>query len=80
MRKTGKSLDDSVDAETVARWLNCSMRQVRQYAEEGLVVRPGPGQFDLERSVGNVIFHLRELASSRRGADGTEVANRRNGA
>jgi hypothetical protein len=34
-------VDDSVDAATVARWLNCSTRQVRQYAEEGLVVRVG---------------------------------------
>src|ERR1700722_3157355 len=68
-----KSVDDSVDVETVARWLNCSTRQVRQYAEEGLAVRTGPGRFDLERSVGNVVLHLRELASSRRGADGTDV-------
>src|SRR3984957_19413349 len=68
-----KSVDDSVDVETVARWLNCSTRQVRQYAEEGLAVRTGPGRFDLERSVGNVVLYLRELASSRRGADGTDV-------
>jgi phage terminase Nu1 subunit (DNA packaging protein) len=66
-------VDDSVDAATVARWLNCSTRQVRQYAEEGLAVRTGPAQFDLERSVGNVVLHLRELASSRRGADGADV-------
>jgi hypothetical protein len=26
-------MDDSVDAEMVARWLNCSTRMVRQYAE-----------------------------------------------
>ena len=72
-KKTVASVDDSVDVETVARWLNCSTRQVRQYAEEGLAVRTGPGRFDLERSVGNVVLHLRELASSRRGADGTDV-------
>lgn len=71
--KTDAAVDDSVDAETVARWLNCSPRMVRQYAEEGLVIRTGPGRFDLERSVGNVVLHLRELASSRRGADGTDV-------
>jgi terminase small subunit / prophage DNA-packing protein len=72
-KKTVTSEGDSVDAATIARWLNCSTRQVRQYAEEGLVVRTGPGRFDLERSVGNVVLHLRELASSRRGADGTDV-------
>ena len=72
-KKTGTPMDNSVDAATVARWLNCSPRMVRQYAEEGLVVRTGPGRFDLERSVGNVVLHLRELASSRRGADGADV-------
>jgi phage terminase Nu1 subunit (DNA packaging protein) len=66
-------MDDSVDAEMVARWLNCSTRMVRQYAEQGLVIRIGPDRFDLERSVGNVVLYLRELASSRRGADGTDV-------
>jgi phage terminase Nu1 subunit (DNA packaging protein) len=72
-KKTVAPMDNSVDVETVARWLNCSTRQVRQYAEEGLAVRTGPGRFELERSVGNVILHLRELASSRRGADGTDA-------
>jgi phage terminase Nu1 subunit (DNA packaging protein) len=72
-KKTVTPVDDSVDAATVARWLNCSTRQVREYAEQGLVIRTGPGRFDLERSVGNVVLHLRELASSRRGADGTDV-------
>jgi phage terminase Nu1 subunit (DNA packaging protein) len=66
-------MDASVDAATVGRWLSCSPRMVRQYAEEGFAVRTGPGRFDLERSVGNVVLHLRELASSRRGADGTDV-------
>jgi phage terminase Nu1 subunit (DNA packaging protein) len=72
-KKTVAPMDNSVDVETVARWLNCSPRMVRQYAEEGLAVRTGPGRFDLERSVGNVVLHLRELASSRKGADGTDV-------
>jgi phage terminase Nu1 subunit (DNA packaging protein) len=72
-KKTVTAVDDSVDAEMVARWLNCSTRQVRQYAEEGLVVRTGPGRFDLERSVGNVVLYLRELASSRRGSDGADA-------
>jgi phage terminase Nu1 subunit (DNA packaging protein) len=72
-KKTVTAVDDSVDAEMVARWLNCSTRMVRQYAEVGLVVRIGPGRFDLERSVGNVVLHLRELASSRRGVDGTDA-------
>jgi phage terminase Nu1 subunit (DNA packaging protein) len=66
-------MEDSVDAATVARWLNCSPRMVRQYAEEGLAVRTRPGRFDLERSVGNVVLHLRELAASRKGADGADV-------
>ena len=48
-KKTVAPADDSVDAATVARWLNCSTRMVRQYAEEGLAVRTGPGRFDLER-------------------------------
>ena len=73
MKDTDKRMDNSVDAATVARWLNCSPRMVRQYAEEELAVRTGPGRFDLERSVGNVVLHLRELASSRRGADGADV-------
>jgi len=34
-KETFTPLDDSVDAATVARWLNCSPRMVRQYAEEG---------------------------------------------
>jgi phage terminase Nu1 subunit (DNA packaging protein) len=72
-KETVTPVDNSVDAETVARWLNCSLRMVREYAERGLVVRIEPGRFDLERSVGNVVLHLRELASSRRGADGTDV-------
>ena len=72
-KDTDMPMDDSVDAATVARWLNCSTRQVRQYAEEGLAVRTGPGRFDLERSVGNVVLHLRELAASRKGADGADV-------
>jgi phage terminase Nu1 subunit (DNA packaging protein) len=71
--KNTKPVDDSVDAATLARWLNCSTRQVRQYAEEGLAVRTGRGRFDLERSVGNVVLHLRELASSRRGVDGSDA-------
>ena len=65
-KKTVAPADDLVDAATVARWLNCSTRMVRQYAEEGLAVRTGPGRFDLERSVGNVVLHLRELASGHR--------------
>jgi hypothetical protein len=65
--ETVTPLDDSVGAETVARWLNCSSRVVRHYAEEGLAIRVGPGRFDIERSVGDVVLHLRELASSRRG-------------
>jgi hypothetical protein len=72
-KETVAPADHSVDAATVARWLNCSTRQVRQYAEDGLVVRTGPGLFDLERSVGNVVSHLREFASSRRGADGADA-------
>jgi phage terminase Nu1 subunit (DNA packaging protein) len=72
-KNTDEPVDNSVDAATVARWLNCSPRMVRQYAEEGLVVRTGPGRFDLERSVGNVVLYLRELASSRRGADGADA-------
>ena len=72
-KKTGTPMDDSVDAATVARWLNCSTRQVREYVERRLVVRTGPGQFDLEASVRGVVLYLRELASSRRGADGTDV-------
>jgi phage terminase Nu1 subunit (DNA packaging protein) len=70
--ETVTSMDDSVDAKTVARWLNCSPRMVRQYAEEGLAVRTGPGRFDLERSVGNVVKHLRELASGHR-SEGADV-------
>jgi phage terminase Nu1 subunit (DNA packaging protein) len=72
-KNTGKPMDDSVDAATVARWLNCSTRQLREYVGRGLVVRTGPGQFDLEASVRGVVLYLRELASSRRGADGTDV-------
>jgi phage terminase Nu1 subunit (DNA packaging protein) len=72
-KKTVTPEGDSVDAATLGRWLNCSPRTVRQYAEEGLAVRTGPGRFDLERSVGNVVLHLRELASSRKCADGTDV-------
>jgi len=72
-KETFTPLDDSADAATVARWLNCSPRMVRQYAEEGLASRAGPGRFDLERSVGNVVLHLRELASSRKGADGVDA-------
>ena len=45
---------------------------VRQYAEEELAVRTGPGRFDLEASVGGVVQHLRELASSHRG-EGADV-------
>ena len=67
-----KSVDDSVDVETVARWLNCSPRQVRQYAEENLAVRTGPGRFDLEASVRGVVKHLRELASGHR-SEGADV-------
>ena len=65
-------MDDSVDAATVARWLNCSTRQVREYVERGLVVRTGPGQFDLEASVRGVVKHLRELASGHR-SEGADV-------
>ena len=72
-KNADKSVDDSVDAATVARWLKCSTRMVREYVEQGLVVRTGPGQFDLEASVRGVVLYLRELASSRRGADGTDV-------
>ena len=72
-KETVTPVDNSVDAATVGRWLNCSPRMVRQYAEEGLAVRTGPGRFDLERSVGNVVLHLRELAASRKEADGADV-------
>jgi phage terminase Nu1 subunit (DNA packaging protein) len=66
-------MDDSVDAATIARWLNCSTRQVRQYTEEKLVIRTGPGRFDLEASVRGVVKHLRELASGHR-SEGADVA------
>jgi phage terminase Nu1 subunit (DNA packaging protein) len=70
-KETVTPVDDSVDAATLARWLNCSMRQARQYTEEGVAVRTGPGGFDLEASVRGVVKHLRELASGHRsgGAD-----------
>jgi len=71
-KKTVASVDDSVDVETVARWLSCSTRQVRQYAEEGLAVCTGPGRFDLEGSVRGVVKHLRELASGHR-SEGADV-------
>jgi phage terminase Nu1 subunit (DNA packaging protein) len=45
---------------------------VRQYAEEGLAVRTGPGRFDLEASVRGVVQHLRELASGHR-SEGADV-------
>ena len=72
-KKTVTPVDDSVDAATVARWLNCSTRQVRQYAEKALAVRTGPGRFDLEGSAGDVVLRLRELGSSRRGGDGVDA-------
>jgi phage terminase Nu1 subunit (DNA packaging protein) len=65
-------MDASVDAVTVGRWLSCSPRMVRQYAEEGLAVRTGPGRFDLEASVRGVVLHLRELASGHR-SEGADV-------
>ncbi len=65
-------MDDLVDAATVARLLNCTTRMVRQYAEEGLAVRVGPGRFDLEASVRGVVKHLRELASGHR-SEGADV-------
>lgn len=71
-KKTVAPVDDSVDVETVARWLNCSPRMVRQYADEGLAVRTGPGRFDLEASVRGVVNHLRELASGHR-SEGADV-------
>jgi phage terminase Nu1 subunit (DNA packaging protein) len=71
-KKTVAPVDDSVDTATVARWLNCSPRMVRQYAEEGLAVRTGPGRFDLEASVRGVVKHLRELASGHR-SEGADV-------
>jgi phage terminase Nu1 subunit (DNA packaging protein) len=70
--RTVTPVDDSVDAATVARWLNCSTRQVREYTEQGLVIRTGPGRFDLEASVRGVIKHLRELASGHR-SEGADV-------
>jgi phage terminase Nu1 subunit (DNA packaging protein) len=70
--KTVAPVDDSVDAATLARWLNCSPRMARQYAEEGRAVRTGPGRFDLEASVRGVVKHLRELASGHR-SEGADV-------
>jgi hypothetical protein len=32
-KKTVTPMDDSVDAATVGRWLSCSPRMVRQYAQ-----------------------------------------------
>ena len=71
-KETVTPMDDSVDAATIARWLACSTRQAREYAEEGLVVRTGPGRFDLETSVRGVVKHLRELASGHR-SEGADV-------
>ena len=71
-KKTVAPVDDSVDTATVARWLNCSPRMVRQYADQGLAVRAGPGRFDLEASVRGVVKHLRELASGHR-SEGADV-------
>ena len=71
-KKTVAPADDSVDAATVGRWLGCSPRMVRQYAEEGRAVRTGPGRFDLEASVRGVVKHLRELASGHR-SEGADV-------
>ena len=71
-KKTVVPVDDSVDAATLARWLNCSPRQVREYSEGGFAVRTGPGRFDLEASVRGVVKHLRELASGHR-SEGADV-------
>jgi phage terminase Nu1 subunit (DNA packaging protein) len=74
--ETSTPVDDSVDTATLARWLNCSPRMARQYAEEGRAVRTAPGRFDLEASVRGVVKHLRELASGHRseGADVVKAA------
>jgi phage terminase Nu1 subunit (DNA packaging protein) len=58
------------DGRALAQPLDASGAAVRR---RGLAVRTGPARFDLERSVGNVVLHLREFASSRRGADGVDA-------
>jgi phage terminase Nu1 subunit (DNA packaging protein) len=72
VKDTGEPMEDPVDAATLARWLNCSTRQVRQYAQENVAVRTGLGRFDLEASVRGVVEHLRELASGHR-SEGADV-------
>jgi phage terminase Nu1 subunit (DNA packaging protein) len=62
-------MTDEVDTAALAHLFGCSTRQIRTFAQRGIVVRTAPGRFDAARSTTNYIRHLREQAARHVGTD-----------
>jgi len=57
--------ETEVSAETLADWLGCRPRQIREWAQAGLVARSERGRYLLRASVVGVVRHLRSVAAGR---------------
>ena len=68
--------DSTVTTAELARWLHCTDRAVRMYADKGIISPVGRGKWSLRASVAAVVEHLRAVASQHRsaaaGGDGEE--------
>jgi phage terminase Nu1 subunit (DNA packaging protein) len=58
---------EGVPAKTLADLLDMDERIVRQYAQKGIFVKAGHGQYMPAPSVRNYVRHLREIAAGRQG-------------
>lgn len=58
-----------VGVKVLAKLFRCTEQTVRNYVEDGIVVRVGRGQYDKDASTSNLIEHLRGAAAGRGGED-----------
>ena len=58
-----------VDELTLAKLFDCSDRNIRDLAKRNLVVKIGPGRYDLGKSVQTYVKHLRGQASGHKSGD-----------
>lgn len=65
-----------VDELTLAKLFDCSDRNIRDLAKRNLVVKVGPGRYDLGKSVQSYVKHLRGMAAGHKSGDDDLVAER----
>jgi len=54
-----------VTSQVLADWCGISVRRVRELSSAGVMVKAGPGKFDLKKSITKYMGHLREQAAGR---------------